>query len=99
MAEGQGVAGILDGMFGGKALTAWADERRTQKEGLQRKIEKVEEEFRRETVDRAEAEWLIARITEDDIIHDNEKALLAYIKRQASEIDPSLETFFEKYGV
>ena len=99
MAEGQGVAGILAGMFSGKALTAGADERRTQKEDLHRKVEEGEEEFRRETVDRAEAEWLIARITEDDIVHDNEKALLAYIKRQASEIDPSLEPFFEKYGI
>ena len=54
---------------------------------------------RREPVDQDEAEWLIARITEDDIIHDNEKALLVYIKGKATKIHPSLQIFFDKYGV
>ena len=50
-------------------------------------------------VDRAEVEWLIKRITEDDVIHDNERALLAYIKEQAVFIDPALDPYLAKYGV
>lgn len=94
-----GERSIMAGMFSKRAFTVWSDERRRQEEEHQRKLEEVEAEVEREAVDRAEVEWLIERIEEDDVIHDNERALLAYIKEKAVFIDPSLDSYFEKYGV
>ncbi len=90
---------IIGDMFSKKAFTVWIDERRRQEEELQRKLEEVGAEVEREAVDRAEVEWLIERIDEDDVIHDNERALLAYIKEKAVFIDPALDPYFAKYGV
>ena len=83
----------------GKAFSAWKDERASETEDLQNKLEAADEADTREKLDESEAAWLIERITEDDVVHDNEKALLAHIKRLASEIHPSLLPFMEKYGV
>ena len=51
---------------------------------------------RRQAIDADEAAWLIDR---DDILHDNERALLEYIKTRATSIDPSLTPLFERSGV
>ncbi len=53
----------------------------------------------RESIDEAEAAWLIDRISEDDVLHDNERALLAFIKEKSPQIPPSLETLFTKAGL
>lgn len=47
-------------------------------------------------VDRAEAAWLIAQVTDDDILHDNEKALLVHLLERA-EVDPSLQPLLAKF--
>jgi hypothetical protein len=53
----------------------------------------------RTKVDAAEAAWLIERISEDDVLHDNERALFASVKETASHVDPSLDPWFEKFGL
>ncbi len=53
----------------------------------------------RESIDEAEAAWLIDRISEDDVLHDNERALLAFIKETSPQIHPSLETLLTKAGL
>ena len=34
----------------------------------------------RESIDEGEARWLLARIAEDDMVHENEVALLKFIR-------------------
>lgn len=97
MAEGEGIGAIFVQMT--DFARVLAEEKRKEAEALQRELEEVEAEVEREAVDRAEVEWLIKRITEDDVIHDNERALLAYIKEQAVFIDPALDPYLAKYGV
>jgi hypothetical protein len=46
--------------------------------------------FAQETIDSAEAAWLAKRILQDDTIDDNERALLAFLKKEAKAIDPAL---------
>lgn len=59
----------------------------------------AEEARTRGAIDEAEAAWLAARISRDDIMHENERALLAYIKERAPEIHPTLEPWLDKAGL
>ena len=99
MAEGEGIGALFADMFGASGGGIREDLKRKQKEELSRALKTVEEEFEREKIDRAEIEWLIERLQDDDRVDGNERALLAYIKQKAVEIDPALNPYFEKYGV
>ena len=65
----------------------------------ERELARTVEAEVREAVTEAEAVWLIGQITGDDIIHENEKALLAFIKQTATSIHSSLDPYIAKYGV
>ncbi len=47
-------------------------------------------------VDEMEAHWLTERIGRDGIIHENEKALLSYLKKESISLHPSLAKLIEK---
>ena len=47
-------------------------------------------------VDEAEAHWLTDRIGRDGVIHDNEKALLSYLKQESISLHPSLDKLIQK---
>ncbi len=49
-----------------------------------------------ETISDVEAEWLIDQLVRDGVIHDNEKALLAFIRRESPDIHPTLTPWLEK---
>jgi hypothetical protein len=49
------------------------------------------ERLAREQIDAGEAAWLAKRILQDGTIDENERALLAFLKKEAHAIDPSLE--------
>jgi len=50
-------------------------------------------------LDAAEAAWLIVRLNADGVISPNERALLAFVKETAAEIDESLRTVMDKAGI
>jgi hypothetical protein len=52
-----------------------------------------------EAVDDDEARWLIARIEADGKDHDNERALLAYLRHEATHLPASLEPLCQRFGV
>lgn len=47
-------------------------------------------------VEQPEAAWLAQRIGSDGVLHENEKALLCYLKEESDYIDPTLDSLFEK---
>lgn len=49
-----------------------------------------------ETITAEEAEWLAGRIGHDGLLHDNEKALLRFIRDEAPSIHPSLQSLIAK---
>jgi len=49
-----------------------------------------------EPVTQSEAQWLSERIGRDGILHENEQALLSYIKSEAEHIDPMLKPLLDK---
>ena len=54
------------------------------------------EALARESIDPAEAAWLSKRILQDDTIDENERALLAFLKKEAKAIDPALKPLFAR---
>jgi len=57
------------------------------------------EAFARDAVDEPEAAWLLSHIKRDGVLHQNEKALLAYIKEMSPQIHPSLEPLMKEAGL
>ena len=53
----------------------------------------------REQVDADEAKWVAERILRDGAIDENERALLAFLKKEAPLVDPSLQPLFKKAGL
>lgn len=49
-----------------------------------------------ESVNETEATWLVARIGRDGVFHENEKALLTYLKQESPDIDPALRPLFDR---
>jgi len=103
----RGVGRLLSGIGGavvrGKLVQGWnmADlfGTRAKRQEAERERAEAEEAESRQAIDAAEAAWLIERIGHDGLIHDNERALLAFVKEHASTVDPSLLPLFEEAGV
>jgi hypothetical protein len=103
----RGVGRLLGGIGGavvrGKFAQGWnmADlfGNRAKREEAERERAEAEEADRRETIDAAEAAWLVERIGHDGIFHDNERSVLAFIKENASAVHPSLLPLFEQAGL
>jgi hypothetical protein len=70
---------------------AAADEKTAEAEARATK-----ELFEQETIDAAEAAWLVKRILQDDAIDENERALLTFVKKEAKAIDPALKPLFAR---
>ncbi len=47
-------------------------------------------------VDASEASWLVERIKRDGRVNDNEKALLAFIRKESSQVDPKVLQLMEQ---
>lgn len=61
-----------------------------------RNAERSEAAARAEAIDADEAAWLVDRITRDRVIHDNEKALLAFIGCESPMIHPAIRDLINK---
>lgn len=60
---------------------------------------RIRDAMSRESIDADEAQWLIAQINADGVLHENERRLLAFIRENAHAIDPLLEDYMEKAGI
>ncbi len=65
----------------------------------EREAARVSEALSREAIDHEEAQWLSARINRDDTLHENERKLLAFIKKNSPSVDPLLDDLFAKAGL
>jgi len=64
-----------------------------------REAAQVSQALSREAIDEEEAKWLIGQIDRDGILHEDERALLAFIKQHSPSIHPSLNDLMAKAGV
>ena len=53
----------------------------------------------REQIDADEAKWVAERILKDGAVDENERALLAFLKREAPAIDPALDALMKRAGL
>ena len=49
-----------------------------------------------EPVDQKESAWLVERIGRDGVLHENEKALLRYLKKESPQLNESLQPLLDK---
>ncbi len=49
-----------------------------------------------EAIDESEAKWLAERIGRDGVLHDNERALLDFIRRESPSIHPDLQPLLDR---
>lgn len=61
-----------------------------------RNAEMAAERISSEKIDASEAEWLVDRIGRDGMLHENEKELLGFLKRESPHIHPALHPLLEK---
>lgn len=90
---------IAGGNFAGNWAAADIFGIHASREDAKRQRQEKAEAHRREAIDGAEAAWLMKRIGEDGVLHDNEKALLAFIKEHSPTIHPSLVPLLERAGL
>jgi hypothetical protein len=67
-----------------------------KREREERERAQLREALGRESIDEAEARWLLSKIGEDGKVTENERALLRFIRDNAPYIDPQLAEFIEK---
>lgn len=83
---GDGFAGFLKGY-----------DRQSPEERAMARLERQKIEIiTNERIDAGEAAWLARRINRDGKLHDNEKALLSFIKRESPQIHPALQGLLDR---
>ncbi|MBI1386325.1 MAG: hypothetical protein GC150_15570 [Rhizobiales bacterium] len=86
------VSDFLGSMFSGGFRAVW--EKYREQSAEERALERLTEQRRQillaEEVTSLEASWLAARIGRDGVLHENERALLRFIKQECPQIDPAL---------
>ncbi|WP_306117860.1 MULTISPECIES: hypothetical protein [unclassified Roseitalea] len=93
------VAGFFSRVFAG-GLRGYVDAV-TGKGGLEEGWRRSNEAFEAanaaaEVIDAREAEWIAERIGRDGILHENEKALLRFLKAESPDLHPSLAPLMDK---
>jgi hypothetical protein len=85
-------------MFSGAFLDGLFDDAHSQVEKAWKERNAVEEARMEhaQVIEEHEAQWLVDRLSRDAMVHDNEKALLRFLKEESPEIHPSLKPWFEK---
>ena len=70
-----------------------------EREKMARLAEEEDIAERLAQVDEAEASWLMGQIAAAGVVHENERALLAFIKKTATTCHPSMDPLFAQAGV
>jgi len=68
----------------------------TAKKEAEAEAQATRKRLAREQIDADEAAWLAKRILQDGTIDENERALLAFLKKEAQGIDPSLQPLLDR---
>lgn len=68
-------------------------------EELEKERARLATAMSRESIDPGEAQWLLANVGASGPLEENEKALLAFIRKNAPQIDPALNPLLDRAGV
>jgi len=91
-----GMKGFFKSMFGG-GVSGIRDALRDDQSALAARGAAMEAEIAaNEVVTQSEAGWLVDRIGRDGVLHDNEMALLRFLREESPDIHPALRPLMEK---
>ena len=88
---GRMVAGGVSGI-----LEAYRPSANVDTDWEARNLSREAEARRAESIDASEAKWLVERIGGDRALHENERALLIFIKQASPSIHPDLQPLIDK---
>lgn len=96
--EPKGVADFFGRMLSGGLQSVWGSytDQGWEERALARLEQQRLEIITSEHITEPEAEWLAERIGRDGQLHENERALLGFLKQQSPHIHPALEPLIEK---
>ena len=86
---------MVDGSIS-NILKTYIDTTKVQASYNRRSEERLERERNMQVEKRASARWLAERIGQDGFIHQNEKALLEFLRENSVEVHPDMKTLFDK---
>lgn len=90
-----GLAGFFSQMVGG-GLSGLVDAF-TEPDPIATRAQAIDHErAANEPVTETEAQWLVERIGRDGLLHDNEKALLRFLKEESPSLHPALNPLLER---
>lgn len=84
--------GFVDGVFDdahGQIEKAWKI----------RNDKQASAEYEAEKLDAIEADWLIDKLFADGVIHENERALLSFLKRESHDVNPKLQELIDEESI
>lgn len=91
-----GVSGFMSQMLAGGLRGIWDAYRRDEDEERYARLFGRETMIREaEAVTAPEADWLAKRIGRDGVVHENEKALLTFIREESPQIHPALRPLID----
>jgi len=91
-----GMKGFFKSMFGG-GVSGIRDALRDDQSALAARGAAMEAEIAaNEVVTQSEAGWLVDRIGRDGVLHENEKALLRFIREESPDTHPALRPRMDK---
>lgn len=91
-----GLGGFFKKMIGG-GLGGVLDAHESKPSAYAERGAVIEEEIaRNEIVTEEEASWLVTRIGQDGVLHENEKSLLRFIREESPNIHPLLKPLMDK---
>jgi hypothetical protein len=107
MEERRGVGNILSGigqsLVNGEMFTEFRNfdpfGRKAERAARAAAMAEGEAAFQREKIDAPEGQWLKEQIASDGILHDNEIALLSFLKAESPQLDQVLADLFEQAGI
>ncbi len=85
---------FADGLRG--VLNAYQQDRSIEEAWAERNHHNTHANVSAEAIEAGEAKWLAERIGRDGTLHENEKALLDFIKRESPSIHPDLQSLFDR---
>jgi hypothetical protein len=107
MDERRGVGNLLSGIGSAVFNGSMFEElrkfdpfgRETARNTYASRVATGEAAFQREKIDAPEAIWLKEQIASDGILHDNEIALLSFLKAESPQLDQALADLFDQAGI
>lgn len=91
-----GLGGFFRSMFSGGARGVWEAHAQDTDPSAARGAAMAAEIAANEVVTEDEASWLVERIGRDGVLHENEKALLRFIREDSPQIHPALRPLLDK---